>query len=82
MVILNYYILRYVNYHFLFVMNDLIRAKILTMMHVPFEQRLRQASTGESNVYTTTWLHWVYLGMAVFSVAFVSLKFFEQKQRR
>jgi len=65
-----------------FVINDLIRAKILTMMHVPFEQRLRQASTGESNVYTTTWLHWVYLGMAVFSVAFVSLKFFEQKQRR
>ena len=65
-----------------FMMNDLVRDKILKMVHVPFEQRMRQASTGQSNVYTTTWLHWVYFGMALFSAAFVSIKYFEQKQRR
>jgi GR25 family glycosyltransferase involved in LPS biosynthesis len=65
-----------------FVMNDLVRDKILKMVHVPFAQRLRQAASGQSNVYTTTWLHWVYFGMALFSAAFVSLKYFEQKQRR
>jgi GR25 family glycosyltransferase involved in LPS biosynthesis len=65
-----------------FLMNDLVRNKRLKMVHVPFHQRMRQSAMGESNVYTPTWLHWIYLGMALFSVAFVSFKFFEVKQRR
>ena len=62
-----------------FYLNTAIRNG-LRMVVVPREMRIAQASSS-SNVYTTTWLHWVYFGMAIFSVAFVSLRYFEQRKR-
>ena len=63
-----------------FFVNDKIRDGSLRMIHVPTHQRLRQAFS-TSNIYTPTYLHLTFLGMAVFTVAFVSLKYFESKKR-
>jgi hypothetical protein len=60
-----------------FYLNDHIRAG-LRLLTVPADQRIRQQYS-ESNVYTTTWLHWAYLGMAVFSVAYL-LTFVEKRK--
>jgi len=61
-------------------LNDSIRNGRLRMIHVPHHQRLRQAYS-PSNIYTPTYLHLACIGMVVFSVAFVTLKYFETKRR-
>jgi hypothetical protein len=61
-------------------LNDSIRNGRLRMIHVPHHQRIRQAYS-PSNIYTPTYLHLACIGMAVFSVAFVTLKYFETKRR-
>ena len=61
-------------------LNDSIKYGRLRMIHVPFHQRLRQESS-PSNIYTPTYLHLAYIGMVVFSAAFVTLKYFETKKR-
>jgi hypothetical protein len=63
-----------------FYLNDKIRDGSLKMIHVPSHQRIRQAYS-ESNIYTPTYMHLMYVGMAVFTVAFVTLKYFETKRR-
>jgi glycosyl transferase family 25 len=52
-----------------FYLNDHVRNG-LRLLTVPAEQRIRQLYS-ESNVYTTTYLHWAYLIMLVFSVAYL-----------
>jgi glycosyl transferase family 25 len=62
-----------------FYINDQIRSKKLRLVTVPSDFRMRQAGLS-SDVFTTTWLHWAYLAMAMFSVTFVTLKWFERKR--
>lgn len=52
-----------------FYLNDHIRAGLKLLTVAPAD-RIRQQYS-ESNVYTTTWLHWAYLCMAVFCVAYL-----------
>jgi glycosyl transferase family 25 len=62
-----------------FYINDQIRNKKLRLVTVPSELRMRQSGLA-SDVFTTTWLHWVYVAMAVFSVTFVTFKCLERKR--
>jgi glycosyl transferase family 25 len=50
-------------------LNEKIREG-LKLCTVSPKDRIRQQYS-ESNVYTTTWLHWAYLGMALFSVTYL-----------
>ena len=63
-----------------FYLNDKIRNGSLRMIHVPSHQRIRQAYS-PSNIYTPTYMHLMYVGMAVFACTFVTLKYFETKRR-
>ena len=62
-----------------FYINEQIRNNKLRLVTVPPQFRMRQAGLA-SDVFTTTWMHWAYMAMALFSVTFVTFKWFERKR--